>query len=108
MPVNPNSLKNLRRLPKGSPPFAVSPGRPRTASLAQLIRDKFDDDPEGNLQILKQERPDLWFAYGFGKPAETINVGGIAGQPIEINSVESLTIPELKARLAALRAKGEA
>ena len=109
MAVNPKSLDNLEptKWKKGHKPFK-SPGRPPTRNLVEMIRADFERNPQAIVNLLKKRKPETYAAYLAGKPAETINVGGIAGQPIEINSVESLTIPELKARLAALKAKGEA
>ena len=108
--VTAKQLANLEatKFKKGHKPARKSPGRPPTRNLVEMIRADFEMNPQAIVNLLKKRKPETYAAYLAGKPAETINVGGIAGQPIEINSVESLTIPELKARLAALKAKGEA
>ena len=107
MPVNPKSLANLAKRKtwtKGSAP--KSPGRPSTADIGALIRAQFAKNPGRCLTQLKRRKVDLWYAYGFGKPAETVNIGGIPGQPLQVDITSGLTIPEMKARLAAIKAKG--
>ena len=107
MPVNPKSLLNLQRPPKGQKLPCVSPGRPPTRGLVEMIRRDYAKNPEAIVNLLKKRKPELYCAYGFGKPAETLNIGGIPDQPLVIEHVEALTIPQLKERLAALKAKAQ-
>jgi hypothetical protein len=112
--MSPKSLKNLRRPAKGEKPRkadgtpAVSPGRPRTADLRADILADYERHGKAFIPMLRRKRPDLYCFYGFGKPVDTLQVGGIPGQPVQVEDISGLSIPELQQRLAVLKAKGEA
>ena len=106
--MNPKSLANLaKRKPfqKGNVP--KSPGRPPIADLRADILSDYKRNGKAYVTSLRKRKPEVYAAYGFGKPAETVNIGGIPDQPLVIERVEALTIPQLKARLAALKAKAQ-
>ena len=110
--VNPTSLKNLRRPAKGEKPRnrdgspAVSPGRPRTADLRADILADYLRHGKAFVQRIRTRKPELYAAYGFGRPPETIMLGGVEGKPLQVETpMEALTIPQLKERLAILKAK---
>ena len=112
--VNPKSLKNLRRPAIGEKPRnrdgspAVSPGRPPTAGLAEMIRRDYERNPQAIVDILKKRKPETYAAYLAGKPAEIVQLGGIPGQPIQVEDITAgMTIPEMKARLADFRLKSQ-
>jgi len=113
--VNPKSLKNLRRPAKGEKPRnrdgtpAVSPGRPRTADLRADILADYERNPQAIVALLRKRKIDLYCYYGFGKPVDTLQLGGIPDQPLQVEDFTAgMTIPEMKARIAVLKAKGEA
>ena len=107
--MNPKSLANLaKRKPfqKGNVP--KSPGRPPIADLRADILNDYKRNGKAYVTSLRKRKPEVYAAYGFGKPAETVNIGGIPGQPLQVDITSGLTIPEMKARLAAIKAKGTA
>ena len=112
--VTPKQLANLRRPARGERPrrrdgsLAVSPGRPATRWLVEMIRADYARNPAKIVALLKKRKIEVYCAYGFGKPAETVQVGGIPGQPLQVEDISGLSIPELQQRLAVLKAKGEA
>ena len=63
--------------------------------------------PEKIVALLRKRKIDVYCAYGFGRPVETVQLGGIPGQPLQVEDISGLSIPELQARLAVLKAKGE-
>jgi len=58
-----------------------------------MIRADFARNPQAIINLLKKRKPETYAAYLAGKPAETVNIGGIPDQPIVIEHVEALTIP---------------
>ena len=112
--VTPKQLANLRRPARGERPrrrdgsLAVSPGRPATRWLVEMIRADYARNPAKIVALLRKRKIEVYCAYGFGKPAETVQVGGIPGQPVQLEDISRLSIPELQQRLAVLKAKGEA
>ena len=65
-------------------------------------------EPSKDRCTAEKRKIEVYCAYGFGKPAETVQVGGIPGQPVQLEDISRLSIPELQQRLAVLQAKGEA
>ena len=59
--------------------------------------------PEVTAQIfwLKNRQPERW------RNGDRLELGGIPGQPLQVEDITSgMTVPEMKARLAAIKAKG--
>ena len=106
MPVTQKQLANLKSFTKERRCNPKSPGRPPTRGLAEMIRKDYAKDPAATVRLIKKRKMDLYLSYGFGKPTETLNIGGIPGQPLQVDITSGMTVPEMKARLAAIKAKG--
>lgn len=64
-------------------------GRPKTAEIRDLVLQEFKKDPKSNIQMLKRERIDLFFAYGFGKPVDRLELSGPDGGKIEVHQTSA-------------------
>jgi hypothetical protein len=90
------SLANLRPCKKGQ---TNNPkGRPKTKLLKDHVLSFFNQDPKKCIQDLYTERIDLFFAYGFGKPTDVLEVSGPNGSqlvPSEMILAAALIAKEL-------------
>lgn len=64
-------------------------GRPKSKELRDLALDKFEQDPDGWIQRLAEERIDLYFAYMFGKPVDRLELSGPNGGQIEVHQTSA-------------------
>lgn len=64
-------------------------GRPKTAEIRELVLVEFKKNPSKNIQKLKRERIDLFFAYGFGKPVDRLELSGPDGGKIEVHQTSA-------------------
>jgi hypothetical protein len=91
---SPNLAKGVR-IPKG---VSGNPGgRPKTKLLREHVLEMFNENPHRCVKRLYNERIDLFMAYAFGKPTDTLEVSGPNGSQL---------VPSEMILAAALLAKG--
>lgn len=83
----------LRGLKPWKPGTSGNPGgRPKSKDLRELVLKDFKQDPAANVKLLKRKRIDLYYAYGFGKPVESVQIRGPDAGPIQIEDATPLAM----------------
>ncbi len=68
-------------------------GRPKSIWLIRdLVLEDFTKRPSEAIRRLYEERIDLYFAYGFGKPADRVELSGPDGGAIEVSGTTQVNL----------------
>jgi hypothetical protein len=116
---NPNSLANLRPIPKGGSPIQGNGPHPIVKDIKAYIRSKLNepalkDSDKTHLDKITEKMIDmakggnlkaqeLAMSYGYGRPTQGIELSGIDGKPIQTADFTNLSNEELAQRIAQLK-----
>lgn len=96
------SLANLKApWKKGQAGGGKSPGRPRTANMAEYFREWLENpkNREALTKRMLKVKPDVILHYAEGKPITSIELSGPASGPIQVNTTSEADVnKELTAR----------
>jgi hypothetical protein len=92
MAVTPKQLQNLEKRKRfgKEQPVPKNGGRPRIKPLREAILDDYSKTGATVLKRLKRDHLPLYCAYGFGKPVETVLLGGADdASPIRLDLIDA-------------------